>query len=108
MKKTVAVLLLTILTIALLLCGCDANLQKEGTPIIKKTEIREGDKSVTVVYEDGYELSCVQALTDDGRTVTAFKTCIGSTVNGISKERMPNRCHVHADLVGASRFELTT
>ena len=57
MKKTVAVLLLTILTIALLLCGCDANLQKEGTPIIKKTEIREGDKSVTVVYEDGYELS---------------------------------------------------
>ena len=57
MKKTVAVLLLTILTIALLLCGCDANLQKEGTPIIKKTEIREDDKSVTVVYEDGYELS---------------------------------------------------
>ena len=57
MKKTVAVLLLTILIIALLLCGCDANLQKEGTPIIKKTEIREGDKSVTVVYEDGYELS---------------------------------------------------
>ena len=57
MKKTVAVLLLTILIIALLLCGCDANLQKEGTPIIRKTEIREDDKSVTVVYEDGYELS---------------------------------------------------
>ena len=52
MKKTVAVLLLTILTIALLLCGCDANIQKEETPIIRKTEIREDDKSVTVWVEE--------------------------------------------------------
>ena len=58
MKKTLAALLLVVLSIALLLCGCDKFLtQKEENPIIKKVEIREDANSVTVVYEDGYELT---------------------------------------------------
>ena len=58
MKKTLAALLLVVLSVALLLCGCDKSLtQKEETPIIKKVEIREDGNSVTVVYEDGYELT---------------------------------------------------
>ena len=58
MKKTIATLLLSILVLSLLLCSCDLNLKKEEEdPIIKKTEIRQNDDSVTVVYEDGYELT---------------------------------------------------
>lgn len=56
MKKTLVALLLVVLSVTLLFCGCDQFLtQKEENPIIKKVEIREDANSVTVVYEDGYE-----------------------------------------------------
>ena len=54
MKRTLTIILLSILTLALLLCGCDKNSKKEDE-IIKKTEIRQDAGSVIVVYEDGYE-----------------------------------------------------
>lgn len=58
MKKTITILLLAVLTLALLLCGCDrSSSQKEENSIIKKVEIREDANSVTAVYEDGYELT---------------------------------------------------
>jgi hypothetical protein len=58
MKKTLTVLLLAVLTLSLLLCGCDQlSFKKEENPIIKKVEIREDANFVTVVYEDGYELT---------------------------------------------------
>lgn len=58
MKKTLTVILLSILTLSVLLCSCNLNSQKEEeNPIIKKVEIRQNDDSVTVVYEDGYELT---------------------------------------------------
>ena len=57
MKKTLAILLLVILSVALFLCGCNVSSQKEESQIIEKIEIREDANSVTVVYEDGYELT---------------------------------------------------
>ena len=58
MKKTLTIFLLSILVLSLFLCGCDLNSQKEQkSPFIQKTEIRQDDNGVTVVYEDGYELT---------------------------------------------------
>lgn len=58
MKKTLAIILLSILTLSVLLCSCDLGSHKEEEdPIIKKVEIRQDDNNVTVVYEDGYELT---------------------------------------------------
>lgn len=58
MKRTLTVLILAIFTLSFLFCSCNLNLKKEEEdPIIKKTEIRQNDDSVTVVYEDGYELT---------------------------------------------------
>ena len=53
MKKTLTILLLSVLTLALLLCGCNDDKKKDV--IIKKTEIRQDANAVTVIYEDGYE-----------------------------------------------------
>lgn len=77
MKKTIATLLLSILVLSLLLCSCDLNLKKEEEdPIIKKTEIRQNDDSVTVVYEDGYELTYlltqpIESYTEEDGTLGA-------------------------------------
>ena len=57
MKKTLAMLLLVILSVALLLCGCNVPSPKEEPQIIEKIEIREDANYITVVYEDGYELT---------------------------------------------------
>ena len=53
MKKTLTILLLSVFTLALLLCGCNDDKKKDV--IIKKTEIRQDANAVTVIYEDGYE-----------------------------------------------------
>ena len=57
MKRTITVILLAILTLSLVLCGCDNthSHNHEKDDIIKKTDIRQNDDSVIVVYEDGYE-----------------------------------------------------
>ncbi len=58
MKKTLTIFLLSILVLSLFLCGCDLNSQEEQkSSFIQKTEIRQDDNGVTVVYEDGYELT---------------------------------------------------
>lgn len=58
MKKTLAVILLFTLALTMILCGCDkTNYKDEEEIIIKKTEIREDENTLTVVYEDGYEIS---------------------------------------------------
>ena len=53
MKKTLTILLLAMLTLALLLCGCNDSKKKDE--IIKKVDIRIDNDSAIVVYEDGYE-----------------------------------------------------
>ena len=81
MKKTLTVLLLAVLTLSLLLCGCDQlSLKKEEKPIIKKVEIREDANSVTVVYEDGYELA--YSLTNPIETYTEEDGTLGARAIG--------------------------
>lgn len=70
MKKTFTILLLCVLTLAMLLCGCNQNSQKEDalSDLVKKVEIREDQDQLTVLYEDGYER--VYSLTQPFDVVT--------------------------------------
>lgn len=52
MKRILAIILLSVLTLSLLLCSCN---KKDKDEIIKKIDIRQNGNFVTVVYEDGYE-----------------------------------------------------
>ena len=61
MKKTFTLFLLVALVCVMILTGCDFRRTPEsmqlGVTIIKKTDIREDQNMITVVYEDGYEIS---------------------------------------------------
>ena len=48
---------------------------------------------------------CMQALPVEIFAVICLKACAASAVHGVTEQRMPERCHMHADLVRASRFQ---
>lgn len=95
MKKTLAMLLLVILSVALFLCGCNVPSQKEESQIIEKIEIREDANYVTVVYEDGYELTYtlkqpIETIVEKDGIRSARAVGVAFTVYSISTDSTNN------------------